>query len=136
MSLRPKTSFPGFLKVSPGLTFDIMSPQKRQQLQSWTQSGLIFAGAGSGGWDPEGCGSEEPLSQRVHVVHVVGSVVNLLQEVFQLLDENALLEPLQWTEDKSKCRLRRDVELIFIGMMAVLKGPDYMNVSAPCHIIT
>lgn len=36
----------------------------------------------------------EPLSERVHVVHAVGSVVNLLQEVFQLLDENALLEPL------------------------------------------
>lgn len=34
------------------------------------------------------------LSERVHVVHVVGSVVNLLQEVLQLLDEDALLEPL------------------------------------------
>lgn len=136
MSLRPKTSFPGFLKVSPGLTFDIMSPQKRRQLQSWTQPGLIFAGAGSGGRDPEGRGSGEPLSQRVHVVHVVGSVVNLLQEVFQLLDENALLEPLDWTEDNSKCWLRRDVKLVFVGVTTVLKGPDYINVSTPCHIIT
>lgn len=34
------------------------------------------------------------LSERVHMVHVVGSVVNLLQEVLQLLDEDALLEPL------------------------------------------
>ena len=37
----------------------------------------------------------EPVSQCVHVVHVIGSVVDLLQEVFQLLDENALLESLK-----------------------------------------
>lgn len=36
---------------------------------------------------------EGPVSERVHMVHVVGSVVNLLQEVLQLLDEDALLEP-------------------------------------------
>lgn len=36
---------------------------------------------------------EGPVSECVHVVHVVGSVVNLLQEVLQLLDEDALLEP-------------------------------------------
>lgn len=34
-----------------------------------------------------------PVSERVHVVHVGGSAVNLLQEVLQLLDEDALLEP-------------------------------------------
>lgn len=34
------------------------------------------------------------ISERVHVVHVVGPVVNLLQEVLQLLDEDAFLEPL------------------------------------------
>lgn len=38
----------------------------------------------------------EPVSERAHMVHAVGSVVNLLQEVFQLLDENALFEP--WKE--------------------------------------
>lgn len=43
----------------------------------------------------------EPLSERVHVVHAVGSVVNLLQEVFQLLDENTLLEPLHWTKTRA-----------------------------------
>lgn len=37
---------------------------------------------------------KEAISERVHVVHVVGSVVNLLQEVLQLLDEDAFLEPL------------------------------------------
>lgn len=37
---------------------------------------------------------QEAISERVHVVHVVGSVVDLLQEVLQLLDEDALLEPL------------------------------------------
>lgn len=35
------------------------------------------------------------VSERVHVVHVKGSAVDLLQEVFELLDENALLEPWQ-----------------------------------------
>lgn len=54
----------------------------------------------TGGGSEGGLGSfqvqfgNEPLSERVHVVHAVGSVVNLLQEVFQLLDENTLLEPL------------------------------------------
>lgn len=37
---------------------------------------------------------KEAISERVHVVHVVGSVVDLLQEVLQLLDEDAFLEPL------------------------------------------
>ncbi len=36
----------------------------------------------------------EPVSERVHVMHVIRSVVDLFEEVFQLLDENALLEPL------------------------------------------
>lgn len=42
----------------------------------------------------------EPVSERAHVVHAVGSVVNLLQEVFQLLDENALFEP--WKSEGSR----------------------------------
>lgn len=33
------------------------------------------------------------VSECVHVVHVGGSAVNLLQEVLQLLDEDALLKP-------------------------------------------
>lgn len=37
------------------------------------------------------------------MVHVIGSVVDLFEEVFQLLDENTLLEPLQGTNDKNKC---------------------------------
>lgn len=36
----------------------------------------------------------EPVSERVHEVHAVRSVVDLFQEVLKLLDENALLEPL------------------------------------------
>ena len=36
----------------------------------------------------------EPVSERVQEVHVVRSVVDLFQEVLKLLDENALLEPL------------------------------------------
>lgn len=59
--------------------------------KSWMQD------AGSFEKETEGCQvqlGDEPVSERVHVVHVVGSVVNLLQEVFQLLDENAFLEPL------------------------------------------
>lgn len=35
----------------------------------------------------------EPVSEHLHVVHGVGSVVDFLQEVFQLLDENPLLKP-------------------------------------------
>lgn len=31
------------------------------------------------------------------MVHVIGSVMDLFKEVFQLLDENALLKPLQGT---------------------------------------
>lgn len=34
------------------------------------------------------------------MVHVIGSIVDLFQEVFQLLNENALLEPLQTTNNK------------------------------------
>lgn len=60
---------------------------------------------GGGGWGG-GCSEEacqvhfgnKPVSERAHVVHAVGSVVNLLQEVFQLLDENALFEPLEQKE--------------------------------------
>lgn len=37
------------------------------------------------------------------MVHVIGSVVDLFEEVFQLLDENALLEPLQGTNNENKC---------------------------------
>lgn len=39
------------------------------------------------------------------MVHVIGSVVDLFEEVFQLLDENALLEPLQETEEKKKLKV-------------------------------
>lgn len=55
-----------------------------------------------GGWGASEGGSEEarqvhfgnkPVSECPYVVHAVGSVVNLLQEVFQLLDEDALFEP-------------------------------------------
>lgn len=48
-----------------------------------------------------------PISERVHVVHVVGSVVDLLQEVLQLLDEDALLEPLcrESQQMSNACRL-------------------------------
>lgn len=42
----------------------------------------------------------KPVSERPHVVHAVGSVVNLLQEVFQLLDEDALFEPWKRKEGK------------------------------------
>ena len=35
----------------------------------------------------------ESVSECVHMVHVHGSGVDLFQEVLQLLDENALLEP-------------------------------------------
>lgn len=60
-------------------------------------------GEGGGGGSEEACQvhfGNEPVSKRAHVVHAVGSVVNLLQEVFQLLYENALFEPLQQKEGK------------------------------------
>lgn len=41
----------------------------------------------------------EWVSECVHMVHVIGSVVDLFQEVLQLLDENALLEPLRRGND-------------------------------------
>lgn len=50
-------------------------------------------------------GVKEAISERVHVVHVVGSVVNLLQEVLQLLDEDAFLEPLN-TESQQMSAVR------------------------------
>lgn len=41
------------------------------------------------------------------MIHVVGSAVNLLQEGLQLLDEDALLEPL----NHSKCQTRAGLYL-------------------------
>lgn len=59
----------------------------------------------------EGCKvhfGNKPVSERAHMVHAVGSVVNLLQKVFQLLDENALLEPLRWNREEKKQTSRFD----------------------------
>lgn len=44
------------------------------------------------------------------MVHVVGSVVDLLQEVLQLLDEDAFLEPLD-TEPQQTSAVRGFVSL-------------------------
>lgn len=57
----------------------------------------------------------EPVSERAHVVHAVGSVVNLLQEVFQLLDENALFEPgcfFDYVLEEDESRIQRSLDLL------------------------
>lgn len=67
---------------------------------------LVVVVVGFRGRSGEACQvhfGNEPVSERAHMVHAVGSVVNLLQEVFQLLDENALFEPWkEWNKQTSR----------------------------------
>lgn len=67
----------------------------------------------------------------VHVIHVVGSVVNLLQEVLQLLDEDALLEPLI----HSRCQTRAGFFPARPPRIRVLPGclfDDVLEEDEPC----
>lgn len=99
-----------FFFYSPGST--LCKPTPTLMLRGWLWelgdgSSRLCGGPGAGRGLSEGWSGSlsvkfslgvNPASERVHVVHGIGSVVDFFKEVFQLLNKNALLEPLDKTK--------------------------------------